>query len=62
MGEICGDDVWVSEADGARRGLAIDDDKALGVALKGAAGEDEVSEMLVGGAWYGERGQGSEEG
>ena len=61
MGEVGGDDVLVCEADGARRPLAIDEDKALGVALEGAAGENEVCEVLVGGAWNGKRGQGGEE-
>ena len=61
MGEVGGDDILVSEADGARRGFAVGEDKALGVALEGAAGENEVCEVLVGGAWDGERGQGGEE-
>ena len=55
VGNIGGDNVLVSEADGARRELAIDEDETFGVALEGAAGEDEVCEVLDGGARDGER-------
>ena len=55
VGDIGSDDVWVCEADGARRGLTIDEDETFGVALEGAAGEDEVCEVLDGGARDGER-------
>ncbi len=61
MGDACGDDVLIREADGARRGLAIDEDETFGVALEGAAGEDEVCEVLEGVARDSERGQGGEE-
>ena len=61
VGDACGDDVLVSEAEGARRGLAIDEDETFGVAQKSAAGEDEICEVLEGVAWDGERGQGGEE-
>ena len=36
----------VSEAGGARRGLTIYEDEALGVAPESAAGENEVCEVL----------------
>ena len=61
VGDASGDDVLVSEAEGARRGLAIDEDETFSVALKGAAGENEVCEVLEGVARDGERGQGGEE-
>ena len=59
--DASGDDILVSEAEGARHGLAIDEDETFGVAQKGAAGEDEVCEVLEGVARDGERGQGGEE-
>ena len=55
VGDIGGDNVLVSEADGARRGLTIDEDETFGVAVEGAAGEDEECEVLDGGARDGER-------
>ena len=61
--DACCDDVLIREAEGARRGLAIDEDETFCVALEGAAGENEVCEVLEGVARDGERGQcGEEEG
>ena len=61
VGDACGDDILIREAEGARRGLAIDEDETFGVAQKSAAGEDEICEVLEGVARDGERGQGGEE-